>query len=462
MLPVGVLLIALGANPAAAATPAFGLAGYYGDNMLFQREVPMVLHGWAEPGEQVEVNDGRAPVTVQADRKGRWRALLPPRAAAESIDIRVTSGDRKIKLSNVAVGELWFASGQSNMGWPMGWIVERSDDIAKARYPQVRMMSAPPAAWRDPRDDLDAVWYPATPQTVREFSATAYHFARALHQTLKVPVGVINASWGGTRIEPWMRGDEYLRYSPAHAHVLENLHNQAFAPAALFNGMVHPFTPLSIRGVLWYQGESNLNEGQVYLPKFEALIHGWRQAWSQPRLPFLYAQVAPMNYAPYSPDKRSEMLPEFWEMQVDALRIPETGMITTVDLNPSRNLHPPEKREVGERFAALAHARVYKAAVLAESPRYARHQVEGSTVRVEWTSAQGLRASDGAALREFEVAGSDGVFHPAAARIDGETVLVSAPQVSRPVRVRYAWHSVPEPNLVNAAGLPAIAFRAPR
>lgn len=458
------LLPILGAMLTAAALPAAAavrLPGFYTDNMLFQRGQPIVLRGWADAGEVINVSDGRMPLAVTADGLGRWRAELPARDATESLTLRISGRTQTLELRNVAVGELWFASGQSNMGWPMNFMISRVGDINAARFPSVRLANVQQRPSRLPEEDARADWYAASPDTVREFSAVAYHFARSLHQALGVPVGVIQASWGGTRIEPWMAREDVLRTAPALA-AQRNLHNHMAVASSLYHGMVAPFSDLRIRGFLWYQGESNQLDGRAYLSKQNALIEGWRRSWRAPGLPFLFAQIAPLDYSILTNDKRPDIVPKFWEVQADVLQTPGTGLITTLDLNPALNLHPEQKREVGERFAALALQRVYGHALQAQPPMFAGRQAEGASLRVLWRNAAGLRTSDRKAPRGFELAGPDGRFHPAQARIDGESVVLVAPGVAQPRAVRYAWAAIPDTNLVNGAGLPAYPFRDPR
>lgn len=443
------------------AVAALRMPGYYSDNMLFQRGQPMVVRGWADSGETVTVNDGRQPVATRADAQGQWRVELPPRDATPALTLRVQGQRQTLELRNVAVGELWFAAGQSNMGWPMAFMLSRAADIDAARFPAVRFANVQQRPSRLEEDDARADWYAATPDTVREFSAVAYHFARSLHQLAGVPVGVIQASWGGTRIEPWMPREDLNRAVP-QLSAQKNLHNHAASVSALYNGMVHPFGDFPVRGILWYQGESNLQDGAAYLVKQTALIEGWRRRWRVPQLPFLFAQVAPMDYSAITTDKRPDLVPRFWEIQADTLRLAGVGMITTLDLNPARALHPEQKREVGERFAMLAMQRLQGHAVTALQPMFAQQQIEGAAVRVSWSNAIGLRTLDGQPPRGFELAGADGRFQPAQARIEGQSVMLSAAAVPLPRAVRYGWSATPDTNLVNGTGLPAYPFRNPR
>jgi sialate O-acetylesterase len=367
-----------------------------------------------------------------------------------------------IELHNVAIGELWFAAGQSNMAWPMAWIAGRAGDIPTSPQPDVRIMSVHQHPSRRAEADIEGDWYVATPDTVRFYSAVAYHFAHVLQAQLGVPVGIMESSVGGTRIEPWLptaTARPLFQFYPD----LDNWHSRTNGPGALYNGMVAPLGPLPIRGIIWYQGASNVGDGGLYLYKLSALIKQWRALWNAPDLPFFYAQVTPLDYSPLIPHLKPESLQHLWEAQIDTLAIAGTGIVPTIDLNPKAQLHPDYKREVGERFAMLALHRVYGRPVVDEGPRYLGHEISASSVRIRWTgNAAGLHPQQGNEILGFEVAGSDGVFRPAVARVDGDVIVVASASVPKPRAVRYAWSDRPIGNLVNGAGWPALPFEAPR
>jgi sialate O-acetylesterase len=438
------------------------LPAYFGDNMVLQRDRPLVFTGWGDPGERIDISDGRQPQSTIVDRDGRWRVELPARSANSGLDITIRGAHNVVELHNVAIGELWFAAGQSNMAWPMAWIAGRAGDIPTTRQPDVRIMAVYQHPSRHPEDDAEGDWYVASPETVRFYSAVAYHFARILQAQLGVPVGIMQASVGGTRIEPWLPTPTARPLYLLNPD-LDNWHSRAEGPGALYNGMVAPFGSLPIRGIILYQGASNVGDGGLYLYKLSALIKQWRALWSAPDLPFFYAQVAPLDYGPLIPHLKPESLQQLWQAQIDVLATPGTGFVPTIDLNPKAQLHPDQKREVGERFAMLALHRVYGHAVVDEGPRYLSHEISGSSVRIRWTgNIDGLQPLRGSELLGFEVAGSDGVFRPAVARLEGDVAVVTSASVPRPRAVRYAWSNKPDGNLVNSAGWPALPFKAPR
>jgi sialate O-acetylesterase len=295
------------------------------------------------------------------------------------------------------------------------------------------------------------------------FSAAAYYFGRQLNATLHVPVGLIDSTVGGTRIELWTPAtatDARPDPDPARARLLGQ-------PTVLYNGMIAGLAPFALRGAIWYQGESNImdsDDGPAYTAKMEALVGSWRQRW-QADFPFYYVQVAPHLYSTVRAKRVShgaESEPLLWEGQAQALRIPGTGMVVTTDLvDDLRDIHPRDKKTVGLRLANLALARTYgKAGIEAVGPSYRALRIEGSKAILSFEHADGLRARDGKPLTWFEVAGADGQYHPAEARIEGRQVVVSSPEAAAPRSVRFAWNEAAQPNLVNAAGLPAVPFRS--
>ena len=336
----------------------------------------------------------------------------------------------------------------------------------------------------EPVGDIRGSWAVCSLKTARFFSAVAYFFGRHLHTELGVPVGLINASWGGTRIEPWtppagfaavptLKGvlDRVERAKASHARALaaakattaatkpklpKHPLNNAGAPTALYNGMIHPIVPLAIRGAIWYQGESNCGEGMRYRDKMSALIGGWRKVWGQGDFPFYYVQLAPYTYG-----GNGLALPGIWEAQTAALKIKNTGMAVITDLGALKDIHPKRKAEVGRRLALWALAKDYGRKDLVYSgPLMESMTVEAGAIRVTFDHVGGgLASRDGKDLTWFEIAGADGKYVKASAKIDGDAVVVSSADVSKPVSVRFGWHQTAEANLINKAGLPASPFR---
>jgi len=397
------------------------------------------------------------------------------------------------------VGEVWLCSGQSNMQMVVGGVNNAAKEMAEAKYPRIRQCRVPNKASGLPAEDARCWWAECSPTTVRGFSAAAYFFGRELHKSLGVPIGLVNSSWGGTRIEPWTPAAGFdtvpelqnfkkmvtygnKQYAKKLAGALDGIEawvketRQALAegrsvkpmpgprhpfesrsaPTGLYNGMIHPIVPFAIRGAIWYQGEANRNDGMLYFHKMRALIGGWRKVWDQGEFPFYFVQIAPYKYG-----RGPHALAFLWEAQTAALSIPNTGMAVINDIGNLTNIHPKNKQDVGKRLALLALARTYgQADLVCSGPLYKSMSVEDGKIRVNFEHVGGgLVSRDGKALDWFEIAGSDKKFAKAKAEIDGDSVIVSSEEVGKPVAVRFAWSELAEPNLMNKEGLPASAFR---
>ncbi|GAB3577609.1 sialate O-acetylesterase family protein [Hymenobacter daeguensis] len=440
-----------------------------GHHMVLQREKPVAIWGIAAPGEAVTVQfAGQSPRAV-ADAAGHWQVLLKPLTAAATPAELVISGTNVIRLQDVLVGEVWLCSGQSNMEYTMrkNSKVTRPDvpgpnpvdELNYAHNPAIRIFLVNRKTLPRP-DSLHRDWAVAEDSALRSFSAAAYFFAKELHKRLHVPVGMISSAVPGSRIEPWVSEAAFAQ-DPAFAG--KKIDGD---PGKFWEPMIRPLVPLTLRGFLWYQGESNcfLAETTTYTQKMRTLISSWRRAWGDQNLPFYYVSLAPFKYSD-THDKvvlTRETLPRMREAQAAVLPlVPHTAMIETTDLaNTEGGIHPGFKWEIGRRLALLALANTYKVpGVVAEGPVFRSLKVKGSVATVSFASAAPLISKDGKALTDFTIAGADGVFVPAQARIKGTQVLVSAPNVKKPTAVRFGWDEVAQPNLFSAAGLPARPFR---
>lgn len=411
----------------------------FGSHMVLQQGQPIRVWGWADAGEKVTVELGGQTATAVTDEKGDWRAELPARKAdGKPLAMTVSAGNR-IQLTDVLMGEVWLGSGQSNMAWTVKGAKDAAAEIAAADHPQLRLFLVPRAKSAQPaKDTTGGAWQACTPKTVPNFSATAYYFARKLQKELGVPVGIIASSWGGTRIEPWTAKNG--------------------SQAVLYNGMIHPLAPLSMRGVIWYQGESNVLSlaGLKYHDMKKQLIEDWRSAFDNEQLSFYYVQIAP--WAGRYPEGE---LPKLWEAQAKSLSISGTGMAVITDaVDNIKDIHPRSKQVVGQRLALWALAKNYEKDIVYSGPLFKSLKVEGAKIRVAFSHAGGLASRDDKPLNEFMIAADDGKFVAAQATVDGETVVVHAEGVANPKHVRFGWHKICEPNLVNAAGLPAAPFQS--
>ena len=466
------------------------------DHMVVQRGFPVHVWGKATEHENVSVTFRGETQSTTADDLGRWSLYLSPGEAGGPFQM-VIKASNTIHLNDILVGDVWVASGQSNMEFPMKELANPDAEIAAAQYPKIRIFRVEHRPSDYPRSDVEAkTWAPCTPETVAESSAVAYYFARDIHQKINVPIGLIETFWGGTAAESWtslhtLSADASLmpvfaerskmvdeQESVLMRQALEELDYQkaveqaraegkavpwrkwhpdfaAWAPAALFNGMIAPLTPFAIRGVIWYQGEANSGpRAPLYAHLFQTMISDWRRAWDEGDFPFLFVQIANWNT---EPDGR---WPEVRDAQRQALALQNTGMAVTIDIGDPVDIHPKNKLDVGLRLARAARAISYGEKLEWSGPLYRQLTHEEHTLRVWFDHAAGLTAKGGP-LIGFEVAGADGKFVAADAKIDGSSVIVSSPTVPEPISVRYAWAPNPTCNLYNREGLPASPFQAP-
>ncbi len=406
--------------------------------MVIQRDQPIRIWGWADAAEEVSVSLGDETKLATADADGNWLVELPPQKADGKVrEIRI-AGNNTIRLTDVLVGEVWIGSGQSNMEWQLKNTHGAERHIAAADLPGVRLFHVPKNQKKKPAADVKAEWKVCTSENVPTFSAVLYHFGHELHKGLDLPIGLINSSWGGSPIEPWtIKGQ---------------------ASGGMYNGMIAPLTNLSVRGVIWYQGETNVLQGNglAYTGKMKDLIEGWRTSFRNPTLAFHFVQIAPWS-GRYKPGQ----LPALWEAQAATLKIPHTGMAVTTDLVDNlADIHPRNKIDVGRRLSFWAMAKTYgKVGLVYSGPLYESMDSKDGKVRLKFAHAVGLKSSDDKPLSEFQVAGADGKFVAAEAIIDEETVVVWADGVDHPTQVRFGWHKAAMPNLVNGAGLPASPFQ---
>lgn len=499
-------LLALAAT-ALSARADVKLASPFTDHMVLQRELPVPVWGWADPGEKVTVQFAGQTKTATADADGKWRVdLAALTTSAESRDFVVSSVNlasqiSNLKLQDVLVGEVWLGSGQSNMVFPVAknggpyGLINEAEEIAAANYPLIRMFTGtgPTVKSATPQTTVVGEWKVCSPATAGGFSAVGYLFARELQKEIKVPIGIITLASGASCAQAWIRREAMLddadfkaaldrfdgqvkAYVPPTAEARAAQQAAAAAaraagqraprggaanpaqdqhnPTVCFNGMIAPVIPYAIRGVLWYQGESITAPKELF-PKWNAqLIADWRKLWGR-ELPFAFVQLAALDNSSNSPQVR--------EWQAEALKIPGTAMAVTIDIGDQKDVHPHNKAPLGDRLARIALANVYGRKIEFSGPVVTDTTVEGKAVHVEFSHADGgLTAKDGA-LKTFEIAGFDGKYFPADAKIQGNQVILTAAEVAAPVAARYAWSNYPEgANLYNLAGLPAAPFRTDR
>lgn len=499
LILAGLMLASLVALPAAELK----LAALFADHLVLQRDKPVPVWGWADPGEKITVEFAGQSKTATADASGKWLAKLDPLAASaepRTLTVRSDKPGRQIEVSDVLVGEVWLGSGQSNMAMGVSRARDFEAEKAAANLPLIRMFREESGGAPAPQPDGKGTWSVCSAETVGAFSATLYFFGRELHRELKVPVGLINSSVGGTPIESWIAAEAQQRApelqaareaeartaaafdeakakaayekalvrwkeqaakaktagQPAPRRPRDPLQqqNRRAGSGGLFNGKIAPLIPYALRGSVWYQGEANSQPGKgpLYQYQLPLLVNDWRARWGE-ELPFAWVQLP--NF-----QRPGEGWMLVREAMLKTLRLPRTGMAVTVDIGDPKNIHPINKQDVGKRLALWALGEVYGQRVPATSgPLPARHEVRGSEVVISFQHTDGgLRARDGE-LKGFVVAGEDRQWKPATARIEGNQVIVTSPEARQPLAVRYAWEPDPQASLFNGAGLPASPFR---
>ena len=454
------------------------LSGAFKSHMVMQRNTDAAVWGTCVPGKQVEVIgswDGRV-YTATSDKNGKWQTQMKTPDAGGPYQIHIASGSQKKTLNDVLLGEVWICSGQSNMQWKMrGFGVEHwKEEIQQANFPQIRLCDVPQVLGLEAQDDVSSRWKVCSPKSVSAFSAVGYFFGSRLHQELNVPIGLISTNWGGSSAEAWASEEMLRKQFPEFEPILSKYPAQIAEggatyrgqkkpkwlnhrkPSACYNTMIKPLVPLSFRGVVWYQGESNVKKPGQYQKLFPAMIQDRRDQWEQGDFPFYFVQIAPFQY------KNNPMSAAFLrEAQGMALSLPNTGMVVTMDIGNPTNIHPKAKKPVGERLALLALKHTYgKSDLVASGPMYSKMKIQRDKIRISFSEiGGGLVSRDGEPLTHFTIAGDDGNFVPAEAKIDDNAVIVHSPQVAKPKAVRFGWGSADTPNLSNKEGLPASSFR---
>jgi sialate O-acetylesterase len=430
----------------------------FGDHMVLQQQSKVAIWGWADADEKVVVELGKSRAETKANADGKWTLRVETPKAGGPHELHV-AGANTIKLTDVMVGEVWICSGQSNMEWNVANSNNPKEEIAAATHAKVRMIKVAQNPARETQEDIGGAWQVCSPDTVADFSAVGYFFARKLNQDLDVPIGMINTSWGGTICEAWT-SREKLKSDEDFKPILERDAN--FRPgnpnqaSALYNGMVKPLVPFTIKGAIWYQGESNLSRAEQYAKLFPAMITDWREQWKQGDFPFYFVQLAPFRYNGKDPKECAEL----WEAQLKTLSLPNTGMAVTTDIADIKDIHPRNKQDVGARLALWALAKDYGKELVHSGPLYDSHEIDGTKVRIKFKHAGGgLATKDDKQLTHFQIAGEDEKFVDATATIDGDSIVVHNDDVAKPVAVRFAWSDTAEPNFFNQEGLPASPFR---
>ena len=480
-----------------ARTVYGGITGDYGglqmseiytDGMVLQREVPLDIRGKADAGRKVKVMFAGQKVQTVANNRGEWSVTLQPMKAARNQMLVVESDKTKKVFRDVAVGEVWLCSGQSNMAFTLQQTATAARDIPNVSDADLRFFDMK-ANWQTndvawPLSAIDSLnhlqyfaptsWRGATPETAGQFSAVAYYFGKMLRDSLQVPVGLVCNAVGGAPTEAWIDRNTLETRFPAvlndwlhndfiqqwvRERAAKNISNAGgasarhpYEPCYLYESGMLPLLQYRVKGVVWYQGESNVHNMEAHERLFKLLVDSWRTNMKNEEMPFYFVQLSSLNRPSW---------PWFRDSQLRLMRqLPGLGMAVSSDVGDSLDVHPTHKLEVGERLARWALCKTYARKVVPSGPLFSRAWREGSTAVVEFDYADGLTTNDGNPLRCFEVAETDGLFYPADAEISGGKVRLSSDKVRTPHFVRYAWQPFTRANMVNADGLPASTFRA--
>ena len=429
----------------------------FSDGMVLQQNTKVNLWGWAAPGEEVTIVASWKPqdtLKVKGNRYAKWIIQLPTPKAGGPYELKF-AGYNTLQLKDILIGEVWLASGQSNMEWSAAAGIENQEEaIQNSTYKNIRFFDVPKTSAKFPQENVQGKWVESQPETMKYFSAIAYFFAQRLHTELEVPIGIIGSNWGGTPAEVWMPKTIFEKDTLLQK-AAEKLSPQEWGPhepGMVYNGMITPIIPYNMAGVLWYQGESNTANPDEYLHVFSSLISSWRTSWQQ-EFPFYFAQIAPYNYG----DDHDHGV-RIRDAQRRSIAIPNTGMVFTGDVGNFENIHPRDKKTVGLRFAKLALRETYgKYHQEVYGPLVEKVYKEGKYVVVEFSHAEGLYFKDKQAL-QFEIAGKELIFKPVKAKLKGNCVFLKSNKLEQPKFVRYAWKNAIVPNLYNKANLPASSF----
>jgi sialate O-acetylesterase len=440
------------------------LPAFFNNQMVLQQNEEVSIWGKDDPRTKVTVKGSwGAEASVKADKNGKWALKLQTAPAGGPYTLTV-EGSEKIVLADVLLGEVWFCSGQSNMEMPVKGFNNQpingsNDFILNAKNDRIRLFTATRKYSLEPMDDVEGTWSSATPATVAEFSATAYFFGKQLQEIIDVPIGLMHSSWGGSNAEAWMDPGALSAFPEITlpGEVPENRFNQT--PTLLYNAMLHPFIGYAMKGVIWYQGESNRLAAKQYESLFPALIHSWREQWQQGAFPFYFVQIAPFRY-----DGDNESSSAFLrEAQLNSMKNTEnSGMVVTMDIGDCDCIHPAEKNLVGKRLAYWALANDYGIeGIVFNGPVLKKMEItEDGKANISFDYLDRGLTFFGKEPQGFEIAGDDQVFHPASVKINGDrTLSVWSENVPNPVAVRYAFKNCSEGTLYNTAGLPASSFR---
>lgn len=446
----------------------------FSDNMVLQQKSNPPIWGWGNPNTKIEITTSwsKEKFETKADSEGKWKTNLRTPVAGGPYSLHIHAQDQNIHINNVMIGEVWLCTGQSNMEMPMkGFkdqpVLDSREAILHSTTPRLHIIKIPRSSQTSPQDSAKpSQWQEANPTSIANFSATGYYFGRLLQQMLDgdIPVGLINVSYGGSKIEAWMDSSVLSGFAnisiPKRGDTIRSV-NQT--PTVLFNGMLHPVIGYGIKGCIWYQGESNYDDPNLYEQLLPTMVHRWRELWGTGDFPFYYVQIAPYDYTSLPPYYAGGKYNSAYlrDAQRKSLKkISNSGMVVLMDIGEEKSIHPVHKKEGGERLAYLALNKTYGMnGYPLESPVFDTMHIVGNTITIQFLHAPNGLTSYGKPLTQFEIAGTDKTFYPAQAVISQGKIKVSSPYVSNPVAVRYAFKDFIVGELYNTEGLPVSSFR---
>jgi sialate O-acetylesterase len=435
------------------------LPAIWSNHMVLQQNTKVKIWGWSDPAEKISIKVGwdTTTYTVKATGMAKWETTIAsPQNAGGTFTVTVSGSSNTIVIEDVLIGQVWLASGQSNMEMNINWGMKYEEEVKNAANNEIRFFQIPKTTAAFPMEDVKAQWVVCTPETMKNFSTAAYFFGKKVNEQLKVPVGLISSNWGGTPAEVWTPEDLVMN-DPALKSAAAKINTAEWwpsVPGAAYNAMIAPLVNFPIAGVIWYQGESNTGTAASYQQLFTAMISSWRKKWNT-ELPFYFAQIAPYTYG------NNNICALLREAQTKSTVLAKTGMIVTSDLVDNINdIHPKLKKEVGERLANYALADYYgKTGVAYKSPVYKSMQIEKNKIRISFSDTEKGLMIKGKTATDFFIAGADKNFLPAMVKIEGNTVVVWNKDINSPVAVRFAFSNTAMPNLFNSEGLPVNLFR---
>lgn len=438
------------------------LPAFISNGMVLQQNTVAAIWGQANPTAAVTVKtswNGKTFNTT-SNATGYWKININTPKAGGPYQLNISDGEEQILIDDVLIGEVWIASGQSNMEMPLKGFsdqkIQGADElINNATNKLIRLFKGSNISAGLPQKELKGTWQQASPQSVVNFSVVAYYYAYLLEKELKVPVGIIQTAWGGTMIQGWMSRESLLPFSTVKLPTEEDkTFSNKNTPVGLFNGMINPLIPYKAKGFIWYQGEHNVKESDLYAKLFPAMVKDWRNRWENENMTFLYAQIAPWDYK-----SANWKAPLLREAQLNALKeIPNSGMAVLLDIGEEKNIHPAAKKSVAERLFKLAMAKAYGKKIPFSGPVYKKMEIQTDKMKLYFDYGEGLYLKDGLS-DNFEIAGADKIFYPAKAIVDKTSILLFSPQVQAPVAARYAYKGFVKGNLYNKYHLPASSFR---